>query len=56
MKIVDFKLIWEIDSAKLVRRVRDELRADWQPLGAPFLNGGRDMLGQALVKYEPEAL
>lgn len=56
MRITNYMLVWELDSALLVSRVRDLMQHDWQPLGAPLYNAERNMLGQALVKYEPEAL
>jgi len=54
---IGYKILIERDRERLEIAVNDELMNDWQPLGAPFINGSFncDIWHQTMIKEADNA-
>lgn len=51
-RVSEYELVCKLDSAQLTELVNEELKAGWQPLGAPFKDVVNTYIYQAMVKLE----
>lgn len=52
-KIIDYRIVYEIDPHDLEIRVKNEIKEGWQPIGGVAANKNNSaLLLQVLVKYE----